>query len=57
MTAHKKPDFITANDLTNKLAFLTYRLFIERDNKELVEEIKKQIKDTAKAINKLYSEY
>ena len=54
---HIKPDFITANELTNKLAFLTFNLFIQREDKKQVDEIKKQIKETTKKINSLYSKY
>lgn len=53
----KENDFIIANDLTNKLAFLTFTLFIEKEDKTKCEMLKKEIKETAKKINDLYKKY
>lgn len=53
----KKPDIVLANELTNKLAHITYLIFIEKENKEEVKELKKELLKTTKEINKLYSKY
>ena len=53
----KRNDFILANDLTNKLAFLTFNLFVEKENKAKCDMLKKEIKETTKKINDLYKKH